>query len=142
MGMSALVLDPQQADFMAACERANRWIDTARPIIKAMYAVVDADAPHILPAKIAARGDRRWNEPRTTGERTYDEAAKHLATAHSGLFEMLDGIRADFLADEMPPQPEPGASDQEWTDRDEFSDALDEAVTSVADAIKQIGNEI
>lgn len=138
--MHTIVLDKQQAAFMAACERADKWIDAARPIIKTMFAIEDASGEHLFEAKIAARGDRRYDAPKTTGERTYEEAQSYLATAHTCLFEMLDGIRADFLADEMLPQPTTD-DEQAWTYRDEFSDALDEAVTSVDDAVKQIGKE-
>lgn len=142
MNAHTIILDPQQAAFMAACERANKWIDAARPIIKTMFAIEDADGEHLFQAKIAARGDRRYDAPETPDERTYKEAQKYLASAHTCLFEMLDGIRADFLADETPPQPQPDASEQEWTDRDEFGDALDGAVTGVDAAIKQIGDEL
>lgn len=141
MNMHTIVLDKQQAAFMAAAERAEKWIETARPIILAMFAVEDASGEHLFQAKIKARGDRRYDAPKTTDERTYEEAQSCLATAYTCLFEMLDGIRSDFLCDEMLPQPKPDASEQDWTDRDEFSDGLDGCVTSVADAIKQIGKE-
>lgn len=125
-------------DLSAATERANRWLDTARPIIKAMCALEDAIDEHLLPAIAEARGNRRWDAPRTPGERTYDEAEGYINKGRDQLFEMLDGIRDSFLADELPPAPF-GDDEQAWTDRDEFSDALGGVVTSVDAAINQIG---
>lgn len=119
-------------DLAQATERANKWVDVARPIIKAMFALDEAE--HLL------RREGHSAE-RQSDARTFKEAAGEVSRSQRDLNDMLDGIRDDFLCDEMPPAPSSEADEQAWADRDEWHDALGEAVTSVDQAIKIVTDE-
>lgn len=119
-------------DLSEAAERANKWIDVARPIIKAIFALEEVE--HLLTRE-------RLTVEKDSDSRTFKEAAGYIAKPQRELHEMLDGIRDDFLCDEMPPQPPSDADDQAWQDRDEWHDALGESVTSVGQAIKIVTDE-
>lgn len=119
-------------DLAQATERANGWVSIARPIIRAIFALEEIE--HLLTRE-------RFTAEKDSDSRTFKEATGYIAKPQRELREMLDGIRDDFLADEMPPQPSQGAPDSEWEARDEFSDALGESVTSVDQAIKIVTDE-
>lgn len=119
-------------DLSEATERASKWIDVARPIIKAMFAVDDVESEL---RQQAYRSDREHDQ------RTYRWAAEDVAKSQRALHGMLDGIRDDFLCDECPTQPSQDADEQTWADRDEWNDALGEAVTSVEQAVKIVTDE-
>lgn len=119
-------------DLTEATERANKWIDVARPIIKAMFELEEIE--HVL-------NRARFDAQRECDQRTFKEAASCLARPQREWNEMLDGIRSDFLADETPPQPSQDADEQAWQDRDEWTDALGESVTSVEQAVKIVTDE-
>lgn len=118
-------------DLAVAAERANRWLDIARPIIKAIFALEDIE--HLLTRE-------RFTAERDGDSRTFKEAAGYIAAPQRELHEMLAGIRDDFLCDEMPPQPQTD-DEQAWQDRDEWTDALGESVTTVEGAIKIVTDE-
>lgn len=130
MNMFATIAVPTHHAKVMAC---NAWVDEARPIIVAMFALEDAQGD-LFTAQMNARGNRRYNEPTQPGERTFMEARDYVETARTNLFEMLDGIRDNYLCDErqsclvemMPQQAEAV---------DEFNDWLDDEVISVKAAV-------
>jgi hypothetical protein len=115
-----------------ATERANKWLDVARPIIKAMFALEDVESEL---RQQAYRSERKHDQ------QTFRWASEDVAKPQRALYSMLDGIRDDFLCDECPPQPSQDADEQAWQDRDEWTDALAESVTSVEGAIKIVTDE-
>lgn len=128
--VNALARDQSQADFDARLAAANGWIDTARPIIVAYFKLDEIDF------------EIRRDMPDGPGnERTAKEARRYVAKARQELFEMIDGIRCDFLADELPPQPRPGAGEHEWDARDAAADALEAEVISIKDAEEIVERE-
>lgn len=129
--VDALSRETEEASLEAAIEAANQWTLIARPIILAtlrLDGVVEEELWEL-----------RKMEP--DQRRTYDEANGYIQTARRCLDEMLDGIRSEFIADNMPDQPHPDAPDEEWEARDEFSDALESEVVSVKALIKLVERE-
>lgn len=116
---------PQPSPVAAAIEQANLWTVAAAPIVKAIFALEDAD-------DLVLRG---------CDERTAREARSILAKPQRELREMLAGIRDEFLADQLPPQPGPDASEAEWDARDEFHDEVCRDVTTVEGLIRKMERE-
>lgn len=126
--VNALVLERAEANFDAALAAANKWAEVGRPIIMATIRL-DGDVEDALRPLL---GDNT---------RTFQEAVAYVRDARKALEEMLDGIRSEFLADQMLPQPRDIGADEEWEARDQFSDALDAEVISVRALIKQVEDE-
>lgn len=126
MGMYALIEDAREQELAAAVEAANEWQSVGRPIILALLAVDRAtDEIHCL------YPDRK---------RDYHEAHDIIETARTTLFEMLDGIRDDFLCDQRKSW-NSSLSDDEAEEADAFNDQLEEAVVSVRDLEKIVERE-
>lgn len=107
-----------------AVERANKWVDAAKPIILAMFALEETGDG------LFAMEDRRLCE----------EARDHIEKARKRLFDMLDGIRDNFRCDHAHPQPE-GDDEAAWDACEEFNDALDRELISVSAAITKVQRE-
>ncbi len=97
----APVAAPEYANDPAKLAKCNAWVEHARPIILAMLMLDDEVDSVLLRAKIDADKDRRWNEPVSWQARDYDEARGEVKGASKALFAMLDGIRDNFICDEM-----------------------------------------
>jgi uncharacterized protein YfaT (DUF1175 family) len=130
--MNILATRNRLPDLTEAAERASKWVDLARPIIKAMFALEEVE------------NDLRQQAYRSDSKRdqqTYRWVAEDVAKPQRALFSMLDGIRDDYLCDECPQQPSQFADEQAWADRDEWNDALAESVTTVEQAINIVTAE-
>jgi hypothetical protein len=126
--LNTLVREQAEACLESAVVEANKWADVGRPIILATIRM-DGDVDDALRPLMA------------DNLRTYREAARIVADARRALEEMLEGIRDDFLADQLPPQPGPGAAEDAWERRDSFADALADVVVSVRDLVKRVERE-
>lgn len=122
-----------------AIERANRWIDTARPIIAAYVHMDDEVTGALRTAQLADKTS--WTPRRSASAQAWEEARQIIEEARNELFYMLDGIRDNFCSDQMLPQP---ADDDEdaWTARDEADNAVRAACLSVKDAVKLVEREM
>lgn len=128
---------PGYANDPAKLLACNKWVDHARPIIKAMFVLEDAaDAP-LLTALVAA-GRGLTSHPATWQERDYREARVQVAKARNALFDMLDGIRDNFIADERAGI---GNNDDETAEADDFNDWLGESTISVDAAVQIVTDE-
>jgi hypothetical protein len=134
--MNILATRNRLPDLNEAAERASKWVDLARPIIKAMFAVDDDAEQHVRAAWLDAYAAKQGHH-----RRLYSEARGYLEKARNELFAMLDGIRDDYLCDECPQQPSQFADEQAWADRDEWNAALAESVTTVEAAIQIVTAE-
>lgn len=121
---AGMVPEPQP-DIATAVEKANLWTVTAAPIVKAIFALEDADSEVLRGCDL----------------RTAREARAILGKPQRELREMLVGIRDEFLADQLPPQPSADAPEAEWDARDEFADAVAVAVISVDALIRKMERE-
>ena len=128
MNMFATIAVPTDHAKVAAC---NAWVDEARPIIVAMFALEDANGD-LFTAQMTARGHRRYDEPTEPGERSCMEARDYIEKARACLFDMLDGIRDNYLCDERA-----GAQDDDTAQdaADDFNDWLDDETLSVKAAV-------
>jgi hypothetical protein len=108
-----------------AIAQANLWTAAAAPIVKAIFALEDAEY------EVRAGCDAR----------TWDEVRPILGKPQRELREMLDGIRDNFLSDQMLPQPSRDASDDAWDARDAFQDELERSVTTVDALIRKMERE-
>lgn len=109
-----------------AITAANLWTVAARPIVKALFALEDADHEILTGCDM----------------RTAREARAVLSKPQSDLREMLEGMRGEFIAEQVPPQPGADAPEAEWDARDEFSDAVEGAVIGVDALIRQMEREV
>lgn len=148
--MTALAPIPTQATapialgaMDAAVAHANQWVDTARPIIKAMLLIEDAPDYAVLKAlvdpAIPSRRDAMSDRQRLATD-TWREARGIIRQAREDLFEMLDGIRDSYLCDDRQGWVT-GMSDDEAEAVDAFNDELDRLVVSVDAAVKLVGDE-
>ena len=143
MGMSALVLDTAEAELDAAVERANQWVDTARPIIKSMNIIGDTgDYPilNMLVHDTRPRVGKNQTSRQRYNENTWREARGYVTKAIDSLYEMLDGIRSDFIADENRVWSK-GQTEAEQDAADAFNEALPDRVITVAAALTMIEAE-
>ena len=131
--VNTLLRDQQEARAEAAVEAANKWVDAARPMFMAFFKLDDIN------------DDLRWcrgiKEPTSADELGGREAARHVWKAAKAMREIIAGIRDDFIADQMPPQPASTATEEEWEERDRFSDFVAEEVISVERAEKRMERE-
>lgn len=123
-----------------AITRANKWIDIGRPIIKAMYAMEDAQRELMSASLAVTKPDRR----------TFDEAHGYVNKAREELYEMLDGIRDNALCDERRDAPAGNAPtdaaelmawDSAWDDAEAFNDQLERETMTVVQAEKIVEAE-
>lgn len=115
----------------------NKWVDHARPIIKAMFAVDDAARPVTVAWLDADRG-RKFRDPLSWQQRDYDEAKGYIETARKALFDMLDGIRDNFICDECCGV---GDTDDETEAADAYNDWLRAETIAVDQAIRIVTDE-
>jgi hypothetical protein len=130
--MAGYANDPSKLD---AC---NKWVDAARPIIKAFFVLDDAAQWPLVEAAGKEREGRRWSDPATYLERDYREAQDYIKVAAKSLFEMLDGIRDSFICDERC-----GLQDSDIAQEaaDEFNDWLSDETLSVDAAVALVTAE-
>lgn len=107
------------ADAIAA---ASLWTLAARPVVRAIFALEDVDFT------LAQGCDRA----------TYGEAKDIIAKPRKQLLELVEGIRDNFLSDQLPPQPGRDAPDTEWDARDEFQAEVEAGVLTVAAFVRQM----
>lgn len=129
--------DSMYANDPAKLRACNAWVDHARPIIQAMFAVEDAAGP-LTSAWLKAGEGRRFNEPLRWQQRDYDYARADIEAARKALFDTLDGIRDNFIADERCGI---GNTDAETEAADEFNDWLDAETITVDAAVKLVADE-
>lgn len=123
-------------DIQSATTAANRWVDHARPVIKAYLAMHDAMmAPDICAVHY---GKDAVSKAKTSD---YREADSYIKEAASSLFNMLDGIRDNYLCGQRK-SCLVGMSDAEINTVDAFNDELDEAVMSVDAAVRIVEGEV
>jgi hypothetical protein len=138
--VSALSLDLSEAKLAAAVAEASGWVRVATPIIKAMFALDDAQAD-LRSAKYDFRGKKRWNEPAAYDERAMKEADDIVDEARLRLFEMLDGIRDDFRCDALHSFGEPADGDDDaWGAHEALVEEFDRQLPTVDAVVKQVGD--
>jgi hypothetical protein len=134
--VNAIVRDAAEAKALAAVAAADKWLDAARPIILAYFKLDD------IQSELNTAHGLAYRNP-SYEQRIVREAGGYVAKAREELFGMLEGVRDDFVADQMLPQPAHDVpySDPEWEARDAFSDHVNDETLSVKDAIKRIERE-
>jgi len=120
--------------FPEAAAAANKWQAHALPIIKAYFALEDVDMTTAICAN--HYGKDTMSKQRTSD---YREARDHIVKAQDALYDMLEGIRDNFICDYSAPYPI-DMSEEELDAADEFNEALGRAVVSVEGAVKSIGD--
>jgi hypothetical protein len=126
MGMYALIEDARGKELADAIAAANEWQKAGRPIILAALKVLRADDD--LSGLYADR------------PRDYHEAHDVVVRASDSLFEMLEGIRDDFLCDQRKSWSRE-LSEEEGEYVDVFNDELEDAVMSIRDFEKLVERE-
>ena len=126
--VNILAREQSQAEFEATVAAANKSADVGRPIIMATIRLEGEVEDELRPLL-------------ADNARTYHEACGYVRDARKALEEMLDGIRSNFLANQMPPQPPLGATEQPMGSARPIRDALDAEVVSVRALIKQVEAE-
>lgn len=132
-----------------AIEAANAWVNTARPIIKAWFQLDEAHL-HVVRARLDDPKGYGSYHKMSPAARTWEEAQSLIDKCRSELFEMLGGIRDNFICDERmegpsidePTDPiERQAWDDAWSDSEEFNDEIERGCMSVDAAIKLVESE-
>jgi hypothetical protein len=127
-----------------AIEAANAWVNTARPIIKAWFQLDEAHL-HVSRARLSDPKGFAAYHKMSPAARTWEEAQSLIDKCRAELFEMLGGIRDNFICDERMEGPsidEPeGAAEQRawdnaWSDSEEFNDEIERGCMSVDAAIR------
>lgn len=119
--MDAQPLTPEQA-----IEQANLWAVTARPIVKAIWHIEDAEC------EVRHGCD----------DRTWSEARPILSTPRRELREMLDGLRENAICDVLPRHPcTLTGTDAEWDAQEAFDEQVRREVTTVDALIKRMEAE-
>lgn len=109
-----------------AVEQANLWTVTARPIVKALFLLEDAE----------------YEIRHGCDARTWDEARPILSAPRRELREMLEGLRENAICDVLPRHPDvETGTDAEWDAMEAFDEQVRREVTSVAALIKQMEAE-
>ena len=116
-----VLVTPNIADAIA---KANQWVDAAKPVIRAYFAVDDA-ACLLFDAQ----------------DRIKEEARGILRKPCRDLSDMIGGIRDDFRCDHVM-HGHSDMTDAEWDAVEEFNDELARGMVSVAAAIKQVEREL
>ncbi|MFK4794919.1 hypothetical protein [Sphingobium sp. ZW T5_29] len=116
-----VLVTPNIADAIA---KANQWVVTAKPVIRAWFALDDI-AGDLFEAD----------------QRTRDEARGLLRKPRDEMYRMIEGIRDDFRCDHVMYASD-DADEAEWDRVEEFNDELDRGMASVAAAIKQVEAEL
>ena len=129
---------PGYANDPAKLLLTNKWVDQARPIIKAMLVLDDAGDAPLVQALCATHRSIHHRGPETWQERDYRGARKEIAKAGKALFNMIEDIRDNFIADECAGI---GDNDDETQAADEFNDWLTDNTISVNAAIDMVADE-
>lgn len=116
----------------------NKWVDHARPIIKAMFLLDDAADQLLVEALCATHRSIHHTAPETWQERNYREARAEVAGAGRALYDMLDGIRDNFICDECCGV---GDTDDETEAADAYNDWLRAETITVDQAIRIVTDE-
>ena len=128
--VNSLSCDLAEAKLTDAIERANGWLDAARPIILATFALEDAEY------EACRSGDDRPEYH----DRTAREVRNIFAQPQRELAKLIEGIRDDFRCDECVPHLN-GMTEAEDEAALAFNDALEEGILSVPAAIKIVIDE-
>lgn len=129
-----------------ATTAANAWTIHARPIIRAYLAMEDVSVNSAwLEASAMQRqgkhdGDKDAETEGFVRVQSYNEATRYIDTCQSSLYDMLEGIRDNYLADQCPPMPDDD-DDAAWDARDAFNDELARSVISVDAAVRMVEGE-
>ena len=119
-------MDTQPLTAEQAVEQANLWTVTARPIVKAIWHIEDAECE-------VRQGcdDRTWSEVRPI-----------LSASRRDLREMLDGLRENAICDVLPRHPDvETGTDEEWEAQEAFDEQVRREVTTVDALIKRMEAE-
>lgn len=129
---------PGYANDPAKLHACNAWINHARPIIKAWLVLDDAaDAP-LFNAVVDLNKAHKFGDPRSWQERDYEEARGHIRKAGKELYAMLEGIRDNFICDELAGQSDDPDAQEE---ADAFNDWLHGETASVDAAVNLVADE-
>lgn len=133
-------------DIVEATIHANAWTIHARPIIRTYLTMDDvsissawleASAMH---RKAKRDGDKNAETEGFVRVQSYNEAMRYIASCQSSLYDMLEGIRDNYLADQCPPMPDDD-DEAAWDARDAFNDELARSVISVDAAVRMVEGE-
>lgn len=116
-----VLVTPNIADAIA---KANQWVASAKPVIRAWYAL-DAIASDLFDAPANIR----------------EEARAILRKPMREMDEMIVGIRDNYRCDHVM-HGTSEMSEAEWDLVEEFNDELERGMVSVAAAIKQVEREL
>lgn len=118
-----LLRNSQPLNAEQAVEQANLWTVTARPIVKALFLLEDAEA------EVRHGCDSR----------TWDEARPILSAPQRELREMLEGLRENAICDVLPRHPDAETgTDAKWDAMEAFDEQVRREVTSVDALIKRM----
>ena len=138
--MNAISLAPPVAQTLdEAVAAANLWTVTARPIVKAIFAVDDAAYPITHERLRDPHGYDSYTRM-SPAARDWQAAQDIITKAKLALEDMLPGIRDNFMCDNYRSTPL-DATDAECDVIGEFNDDLEREVQSVAAFIKQMERE-
>jgi len=113
---------------------ANAWVVDATPIIRAYLALDDVSLINDI---CANHYGRTLEEKQRTS--AYREAQGYVTKAQDALYDMLDGIRDNFICDHNAPYPR-DMSEDDIIAADEFNEELGRSVVSVEAAVKAVGD--
>lgn len=114
---------------------SEEWMSHARPIIKAYLALIDVS---LVKDICINHYERTPMEKQRT--RDYREAESYIVKAQDALYDMLEGIRENYISDHGASYPY--SADEATIDAaDEFNTALARDVLSVEAAVRVVEDE-
>jgi len=113
---------------------ANEWVQHATPIIRAYYALEDVSLNNDICAN-------HYGKDSASKQRTsdYREAQGYVTKAQDALYDMLDGIRDNFICDHSAGYAY-NAPEADVAAADEFNEELGRSVVSVEAAVRVVGD--
>lgn len=117
-----------------AIAAADAWVQHATPIIRTYLALEDLDMGKDICAN-------HYGRDAISKQKTLDyrEARGYVQTAQASLYDMLDGIRDNYICDHSAPYPLDMSQD-ELDAADEFNEELGRCVVSVEAAVRVVGD--
>jgi len=116
-----------------AITAANEWQAHALPIIRAYYALEEVSLLNDICANHYSKDT--MSKARTSD---YREAQGYVIKAQDALYDMLDGIRDNFICDHSAGYAR-DASEADVDAADEFNEELGRSVVSVEAAVREVG---
>jgi len=117
-----------------AITAANAWVVDATPIIRAYLALDEVSLINDICAN-------HYGKDSASKQRTsdYREAQGYVTKAQDALYDMLDGIRDNFICDNSAGYAY-NAPEADVDAADEFNEELGRSVVSVEAAVKMVGD--